>query len=130
MTPTIVLRDGKVVIVTGSPGGATIINTVLLVITNLIDHRMTPAEAVAAKRFNHQWLPDALTHEPGFASEAVMEDLKKKGHDLRLRKLYPNDPPRWSGTQGSAETIVVDSATGLLTGVPDRRRPGTTATTE
>jgi gamma-glutamyltranspeptidase/glutathione hydrolase len=130
MTPTIVLRDGKVVIVTGSPGGATIINTVVQVITNLIDYRMTPADAVAAKRFNHQWLPDAITHEPGFASEAVMNELKAKGHELRLRKLYPNDPPRWSGTQGSAETIVVDPVTGLRTGMPDGRRPGTAAVAE
>jgi len=130
MTPTIVLRDGKVVIVTGSPGGATIINTVAQVITNLIDHRMTPADAVAAKRFNHQWLPDAITHEPGFASEAVMNELKAKGHELRLRKLYPNDPPQWSGTQGSAETIVVDPVTGLRTGAPDGRRPGTVAVAE
>jgi gamma-glutamyltranspeptidase / glutathione hydrolase len=127
MTPTIVTRDGKVVIVTGSPGGATIINTVVQIITNLIDHRMTPAEAVAAKRFNQQWLPDAITHEPGFASEPVMAELRAKGHELRLRKLYPNDPPQWSGTQGSAETITVDPATGLRTGVPDGRRPGTAA---
>jgi gamma-glutamyltranspeptidase/glutathione hydrolase len=127
MTPTIVLRDGKVVIVTGSPGGATIINTVLQVITNLIDHHMTTSEAVAAKRFNHQWLPDAITYEPGLASEAVMDELRVRGHELKLRKLYPNDPPRWSGMQGSAETIVVDPVTGLRTGAPDGRRPGTAA---
>lgn len=130
MTPTIVLKDGKVVIVTGSPGGATIINTVAQVITNLIDHGMTPAQAVAAKRFNQQWLPDAISHEPGFASDEVMAELKAKGHELRLRKLYPNDPPRWSGTQGSAETIVVDPATGERIGVPDPRRPGTAAVAE
>lgn len=130
MTPTIVLRDGKVVIVTGSPGGATIINTVLQVITNLIDHHMTTSEAVAAKRFNHQWLPDAITYEPGLASEAVMDELRVRGHELKLRKLYPNDPPRWSGMQGSAETIVVDPVTGLRTGAPDGRRPGTAAVSD
>lgn len=130
MTPTIVLRDGRVAIVTGSPGGATIINTVLQVITNLVDHRMTPDDAVRAKRFNHQWLPDAITHEPGFADESVMAALAAKGHQLRLRKLYPNDPPRWSGTQGSAETIVIDAATGERIGVADPRRPGTAAVAE
>lgn len=130
MTPTIVLRDGRVVVVTGSPGGATIINTVAQVLTNLIDHRMSPADAVAAKRFNHQWLPDAITHEPDFADEATMAALRAKGHDLRLRKLYPNDPPRWSGTQGSAETIVVDPVSGVRAGAPDPRRPGTTAVAE
>ncbi len=130
MTPTIVLRDGQVFIVTGSPGGSTIINTVAQVITNLIDHGLSPQEAVAAKRFNHQWLPDAITHEPGFASEEAMAELRAKGHELRLRQLYPNDPPRWSGTQGSAETIVVDLASGQRIGVPDGRRPGTAAVAE
>jgi gamma-glutamyltranspeptidase / glutathione hydrolase len=130
MTPTIVLRDGKVVLVTGSPGGATIINTMLLVITNLIDHHMTPEEAVAARRFSEQWLPDAINHEPDFASAETMAGLRAKGQVLRLRRLYPNDPPRWSGTQGSAETIVVDPLTGVRTGVPDPRRPGTTAAAE
>jgi gamma-glutamyltranspeptidase / glutathione hydrolase len=130
MTPTLVLRDGKVVIVTGSPGGATIINTVLLVITNRIDHHMTPAEAVAAKRFSQQWLPDGITHEPDFVSAETMAGLRAKGHELRVRKLYPNDPPRWSGTQGSAETIMVDPVTGVRTGVPDPRRPGITVAAE
>ncbi len=130
MTPTVVLKDGKVVIVTGSPGGATIINTVTLVITNLLDHRMSPRDAVAAKRFNQQWLPDQISHEPDFASEEVMAELRAKGHEPRIRKLYSNEAPRWSGTQGSAETIVADPASGLRTGVPDPRRPGTTAVAE
>ncbi len=130
MTPTIVLKDGKVVIVTGSPGGATIINTVFQVITNLIDHRMTPQQAVLAKRFNQQWLPDQISHEPDFAAPEVIAALKERGHELRIRKLYSNEAPRWSGTQGSAETIVVDPATGLRTGVADNRRPGTAAVAE
>jgi len=130
MTPTIVLKDGKVVIVTGSPGGATIINTVLQVITNLIDHGMSPADAVAAKRINQQWLPDQISHEPGFATPEVMAELRAKGHELKVRKLYTNEAPRWAGTQGSAETIVVDLETGLRIGVPDVRRPGTTAAAE
>jgi gamma-glutamyltranspeptidase / glutathione hydrolase len=130
MTPTIVLRDGRVAYVTGSPGGATIINTVALVLTNLIDHRMSPAAAVAAKRFNQQWLPDQISHEPDFASAEVMAELSAKGHELKIRKLYSNEAPRWSGTQGSAETIVVDGATGTRTGVPDGRRPGTAAVAE
>ena len=59
-----------------------------------------------------------------------MAELKAKGHELRVRRLYLNEAPRWSGTQGSAETIVVDLATGLRTGVPDNRRPGTAAVAE
>ncbi len=130
MTPTIVLRDGRVYLVTGSPGGSTIINTVLQVITNLVDHRMSPQEAVLAKRFNQQWLPDQISHEPGFASDEVVAELRAKGHDLRVRRLYSNEAPRWAGTQGSAETIVVDPATGLRVGVPDNRRPGCAAAAE
>jgi len=119
-----------VVIVTGSPGGATIINTVFQLITNVIDHRMTPQEAVFAKRFNQQWLPDQISYEPGFATPEVLAELQAKGHELRIRKLYSNEAPRWAGKQGSAETIVVDPSTGLRTGVPDNRRPGTTAVAE
>ncbi|CAM2991936.1 gamma-glutamyltransferase [Rariglobus hedericola] len=130
MTPTIVLRSGKVVIVTGSPGGATIINTVLLIITNVIDHGMTPVDAVEGKRFNQQWLPDEITHEPDFASAETMAALRAKGHNLRVRKLYSNEPTRWAGSQGSAETIMVDPVTGVRTGVPDPRRPETTASAE
>lgn len=130
MTPVIVVKDGKVAIVTGSPGGSTIINTVFQVLTNLIDHKLSPREAVDLPRFNHQWLPDAITYEEGFVSEEAMETLKAKGHVLRTRKLYPNDPASVAGLQGSAETIVIDPTTGRRIGVPDLRRFGTAAVAE
>ena len=63
MTPTIVLRDGKVRLVLGSPGGGTIINTVLQVLLNVIAFNMDVREAVAAPRFHHQWMPDRLILE-------------------------------------------------------------------
>ena len=69
MTPTIVLKDGKPFLVTGSPGGSRIITTVLQVILNVIDRGMTIAEAVAAPRIHHQWLPDEVFVERGFPAD-------------------------------------------------------------
>ena len=65
MSPTIVLKDGKTFLVTGSPGGSRIITTVLQIIMNVIDHGMNVAEASAAPRMHHQWLPDELRVEEG-----------------------------------------------------------------
>ena len=84
MTPTIVTRDGMPVLVTGSPGGSTIINTVFQVVLNVLDHQMSVEEAVASPRFHHQWLPDQIRHETGAFSAEVIERLKAMGHsDLR-----------------------------------------------
>ena len=80
MTPTLVLKDDEPVLVTGSPGGSTIITTVLQVVTNVIDHGMDVATAVAAPRFHHQWLPDQVRYEPGAISEDVLQDLRAMGH--------------------------------------------------
>ena len=80
MTPTLVLKDGEPVLVTGSPGGSTIITTVLQVVTNVIDHGMDVAAAVAAPRFHHQWLPNQVRHEPGAISADTLASLSKMGH--------------------------------------------------
>ncbi len=79
MTPTIVLKDGKPVLVTGSPGGSRIISTVLQVIVNVLDYHMDVAAAVAAPRLHHQWLPDEVRVEHGF-SEDTLAALRAKGH--------------------------------------------------
>ncbi|MDE2375705.1 gamma-glutamyltransferase [Bradyrhizobium sp.] len=79
MSPTIVLRDGEPVLVTGSPGGSRIISTVLQVIVDVLDYRMDVAAAVAAPRLHHQWLPDEVRVEHGFSEDALAE-LKAKGH--------------------------------------------------
>lgn len=79
MSPTIVLKDGKPVLVTGSPGGSRIITTVLQVITNVIDFKMPLAEAVSAPRLHQQWQPEDVFVEPGFAP-SVIEALKQRGH--------------------------------------------------
>ena len=110
MTPTIVARDGELVAVIGSPGGRTIINTVLHLVVNLVDFSLPPAEVVAAKRLHHQWLPDRARLENGYMGEADAATLAAMGHEVG-----------WAGGQGIAHCIFVDGATGELVGVPDPR---------
>ena len=80
MTPTIVLKDGQPFLVTGSPGGSTIITTTLQVILNVIDHGMNLSDAVASPRFHHQWLPDRVIHEETAFSTQPKNELLKMGH--------------------------------------------------
>jgi gamma-glutamyltranspeptidase/glutathione hydrolase len=79
MTPTIVLKDGKPFLVTGSPGGSRIITAVLQIVSNVIDRGMTLAEAVTAPRLHHQWLPDEVVAEPGVAPDLIAA-LQARGH--------------------------------------------------
>ena len=116
MSPTIVLKDGKPVLVTGSPGGSRIISTVLQVIVNVLDYHMDVAAAVAAPRLHHQWLPDEVRIERGFP-ETTLEALKAKGHHI----VEPMG-------QTSANSIEV-TPTGLL-GAPDPRTRGADAAGE
>jgi gamma-glutamyltranspeptidase / glutathione hydrolase len=113
MSPTIVLKDGKPVLVTGSPGGSRIISTVLQVIVNVLDYDMDVASAVAAPRVHHQWLPDEVRMERGFADD-VITALKAKGHTI-------GEPLG----QTSANSIAVTDH-GLL-GAPDPRTRGAEA---
>ena len=80
MTPTVVLKDGEPFLVTGSPGGSTIITTVLQVVTNVIDHGMDLPAAVSRPRFHHQWLPNRVTYEPGALAAPTLEALRDSGH--------------------------------------------------
>ncbi len=109
MTPTIVLRDGKVFLVTGSPGGSRIITTTAQIILNVIDHRMNIAAATAATRVHHQWLPDELRAEPGLSADTV-EILEKRGHTVKVRSAM-----------GSTQSVM-RTEQGLL-GASDPRRP-------
>ena len=113
MSPTIVFKDGKPFLVTGSPGGSRIITVVLQVILNAIDHQMPIAEAVAMPRIHHQWLPDEVSIERGLPPEAI-EALVARGHKIRLRE-----------PAGAAHSIQV-TPEGLFGG-PDERRAGATA---
>lgn len=113
MTPTIVLKDGKPVLVTGSPGGSRIISTVLQVIINVLDYHMDVAAAVDVPRLHHQWMPDEVRTERGFP-EDVIAALKAKGHIV-------TEPLG----QTSANSIAV-TENGLL-GAPDPRTRGAEA---
>lgn len=116
MTPTLVLRDGQPILITGSPGGPTIINTVLQVITNVIDHQMPVMAAVEAPRIHNQWMPDVVTFERYGMSPDTRALLMALGHTLPERKSYEG------ATQGDAETIFIDRATGLRHGAADPRK--------
>ena len=116
MTPTIVAKDGRLFMVTGSPGGRTIINTVLQTIVNVIDFGMNVQEAVDAPRFHHQWLPDQISHERYGLSPDTIALLESRGHRVGVR-----------ASQGAAQAIRYNATTDLLEGAPDRRRAGSTA---
>lgn len=85
MTPTIVEKDGKLLMVVGTPGGTTIITSVFQIIVDVIDHKMGMQEAVNAKRFHSQWLPDVVSNEQGAFTEEDSLQLVKMGHKFRLR---------------------------------------------
>jgi len=116
MTPAIVLRNGKVRIVTGSPGGRTIPNTTLWVILGVLEFGLDPRAAVDAPRTHHQWFPDVLLLEGESWTETVRAELAAMGH-------------HWRSTDrlGIANTIVVDPSTGQVHGIADRRRSTTKA---
>ena len=118
MCPTIVSDDGRVVLVTGSPGGRTIINTVLCVVLNFLEFEMSPRDAVDAPRLHHQWLPDRLHLEAPIPQEypTLIETLRTRGH--------PRVDPR--PRQGDAHSIFV-APDDTRTGVADRRRSGAAA---
>jgi gamma-glutamyltranspeptidase/glutathione hydrolase len=114
MTPTIVLRDGKLSLVTGSPGGPTIISAVMLSIINWIWFGADAQTAINAPRFHHQWMPDELVTEETL-SPAVREELKRRGHNVRSVAW------RWLG---QVEAIGIDPKTGERLGAADPRRQG------
>jgi gamma-glutamyltranspeptidase / glutathione hydrolase len=110
MSPTIVAKDGKLVAVVGSPGGRTIINTVLQVVLNLIAFDMPAQLAVNAPRIHHQWLPNAITVEREGFEAATLDALRAKGHVVRV-----------GSQQGTAHSIVIDARTGKKLGAADPR---------
>ena len=115
MTPTIVVKDGIPVLITGSPGGRTIINTVLCVVINVLDYRMPLEQAVAAPRLHHQWFPDRVQVESalGKVSPDAMTGLEKRGHKVLM-----------VGRQGDAHSIWLHPQTKTYQGVIDPRRAG------
>ncbi|MDH5589256.1 MAG: gamma-glutamyltransferase, partial [Gemmatimonadota bacterium] len=112
MTPSIVAKDGELVAVVGSPGGRTIINTVLQVILNVVDFGMDIQEAVDAPRVHHQWLPDRIRIEEEGVEASTVAELEAMGHPVDM-----------GGRQGLAHSIMIDPATGERLGAADPRNP-------
>ena len=112
MAPTIVSKDGQLFMVTGTPGGRTIINTVLTTILNVIDYGMNAQEAVDAGRMHHQWLPDRINIERfGFSADTI-KLLQAMGHTINE-----------GNNQGAAQVIVFNQKDNMLEGGVDRRPP-------
>ena len=115
MTPTIVTKDGEPFMITGTPGGSTIITTVLQIIVNVVDHRMTIEDAVSLPRFHHQWKPDQILFEQFAFSPDTIRLLKEKGH----RNLVESN---WGRGIGDANSIMFRD--GVMLGVKDPRAEG------
>jgi gamma-glutamyltranspeptidase / glutathione hydrolase len=112
MTPTIVLKDGKLFLVLGSPGGPTIITTVSNILIGVVDFALDIQEAVNAPRFHHQWLPDGILVEDRLSPD-TMNVLRSKGHKLKVEHFW-----------GDGECIMVDPKTGERLGASDGRNNG------
>ncbi len=115
MSPTIICKDGKVFMITGSPGGRTIINTVLNVIVNVLDFNMPIQDAVDAPRMDHEWMPDILRLERKGLPNELIELLRAMGHTIGKSRSW---------RQGDAHSIFIDPEDGLYYGAADRRSKG------
>ena len=110
MTPSIVTKNGKLNMVLGTPGGATIITTVLQVFLNMAEFGMTVQQAVAAPRIHHQWLPDQIFFEAFALRLSDQQSLISRGHNLSQRRGY----------SGRADCIFVDENGNLFGGADPR----------
>lgn len=115
MTPTIVLKDGQPFIITGSPGGSTIITVVLQVLINVIDFNMNIQEAVNSPRIHHQWMPDIIYLEEFAVSKDVKYNLEEMGYKF-------GDRDHTFRVLGSAQSILIDNENRNIYGAPDPRR--------
>ncbi|MEE4012890.1 gamma-glutamyltransferase [Roseibium sp. FZY0029] len=113
MSPTLVFKDGKLFLATGSPGGSRIITTTLQIILNVVDHGMNIAEATAAPRIHNQWLPDEIRIEEGLSPDTIRL-LEERGHKVEVKNAM-----------GSTQSIML--VDGVLAGASDPRRPGALA---
>ena len=118
MTPTMVIRDGRLVLLTGSPGGRTIINTVFTIVLAVVEYGLNGRQAVDLARMHHQWLPDRVTLEDNAVPEDVLATLRAMGHDVRTLSR----PSR----QGDAHSIWI-APDGQPYGVEDKRTPDSKA---
>jgi gamma-glutamyltranspeptidase/glutathione hydrolase len=115
-----VLKGDRPYLVLGTPGGSTIITSVLQVFLDVVEHGMDLSSAVASPRVHHQWLPDKIQIEEGALSPDVQDALAKMGHTVALYR-----PASGRGERiGDVQAIRIDPASGFLIGVSDPRGPG------
>jgi gamma-glutamyltranspeptidase/glutathione hydrolase len=112
MSPTIVTHNGKLFMVTGSPGGSTIISTTMESILNVAEHGMGIKQAIYAPRIHMQWYPDEIFAEQGSFAPQVEKSLEAMGY--KIRSIH---------SMGDVEAILVNPGTGLLESVNDPRYP-------
>ena len=108
MTPTFLFKEDGTLVATGSPGGSRIINVVLQMIVNMVDHNLSVAEATVAPRFHHQWFPDVLNVEKGFSPDTIRL-LASRGHKVKKQSAM-----------GSTQTVAKQN--GMFVGFSDLRR--------
>jgi gamma-glutamyltranspeptidase/glutathione hydrolase len=116
MAPSIVTKNGKLFMVVGSPGGRTIINTVMEIVLNATTYDMDVRHAVDAPRFHHQWLPDSVTFERNALPDSTADRLRAMGHGVKF-----------GGQQGDGHTIIIKN--GVAYGANDRRSSDSKAST-
>ena len=114
MTPTIVLKDDKPFLILGTPGGSTIITTVLQNFLNVVIHGMDIQQAVSSPRVHSQWMPDMVFHEKGGLSKSLIRKLSERGHDVKLRGnigeangIMINDQGFWGGPDSRGENTAI-----------------------
>ena len=114
MTPTIVLKDNRPFLILGSPGGSTIITTVMQNILNVVIHDMNIEEAVSSPRVHSQWLPDMVFHEKNVLNKDIINQLKKMGHDVKMRSsigeangILINKKGFWGGADPRGENTAI-----------------------
>lgn len=120
MTPTLLFKDGKPYMATGSPGGSTIITVVLQSVLNVMEFDMNVNAAISAPRIHHQWFPDRLYLEPGHSVD-TRRLLGAMGHQVKV-----GETEAWDSVMGSAQSIIL-APNGIIMGAADPRRPGSAA---
>jgi gamma-glutamyltranspeptidase/glutathione hydrolase len=119
MSPSIVTRDGRVRLVVGTPGGSTIITTVLQILRGVVEEGLTLEAAVVRPRIHHQWLPDEVVYEPGAISAAVAAQLRTLGHTLRERHTIGEANCIAVRRDGAATAVVDPRGDGLALGATE-----------
>jgi len=123
MTPTMVIKDGRLVLLTGSPGGRTIINTVFTIVLGVTEYGLNGRQAVDLARMHHQWLPDRATLENAAVPEEVLAALRTMGHDVRAQSRQGDAHSIWVAPDGTAYGVPDKRTTDAKASVPQRLTP-------